>query len=423
MKKILVVNVALIGEESGTGYSLNSIFCDYPQTDIMQVSLQIAPQHYVTTIDNTLFISRSCIPIDYSVRKLLSMIRSKKKRVSDLLILSANIPQKNIKGALHDFFRGLLDMSYAKLNKEIMNKIKLFEPDLIYTCGSTIRIHKIVNMISKKLEIPIILHLMDDWPETIYTSSFLSSFAKSKIMKELFITNLLSKQNFAISNALCKKYEEKYKKTYIALMNPAKYIVSNPIVSDNRTVEFIYAGSLSLNRWKSLLEIAKGIYELNLQGKHACFKLYIPTSWNTREINEIFGQFNVEINNYVSNSEVNEVYSKADVLVHVESFDETFRKFTKYSLSTKIPEYMGAGKPILAYVPAELYGGCFISENKAGLVANNLDELNLCLTQMIDDKLKRLILANGGITCARNNLSINSTTEKLNSVILHTSHK
>jgi glycosyltransferase involved in cell wall biosynthesis len=417
MKKILVVNVVLIGEESGTGCTLNSIFCNYPQTDIMQVSLQIAPQNYKTTVDNTLFISSNCIPIDYGVRRLLSLIRNKKKRVSDLSILSANIPQKNLKGALHDFFRGLLDMSYSKLNKEIMNKIKLFKPDAIYTCGSTIRIHKIVNTISKKLDVPIILHLMDDWPETIYTSSFLSSFAKTKIMKELYITHLLSKQNFAISNSLCKKYEGKYHKPYIALMNPAKYIVSNPIISDNSTVEFVYAGSLSLNRWRSLLEIAKGIYELNLQGKHACLKLYIPSSWNSKEINELFRQFNVEINNYVANSKVYEVYSKADVLVHVESFDESFSRFTKYSLSTKIPEYMGAGKPILAYVPHELYGGCYIRENKAGLVANNLDELKLCLTQMIDDKSYRLILANGGIICARNNLSVDSTIEKLNNVL------
>lgn len=417
MKRILIVNVVLVGEESGTGHTLENIFCDYPQANIMQLSLQIKPERYKTTIKNTMFINKHCIPVDNAFRNLFTKLRIKKKNIDNNSVISATIPQKNVKGALHDFVRGLLDMSFISLDSEIISCVNAFSPDVIYTCGCTIRIHKVVNYLSKKFQIPIILHLMDDWPETVYTSSFLSCFARRKIHSELIKTNLLSITNFAISEALCQKYEKKFRKPYIPLMNPAKHIVTNAIIEDKEIVNFIYAGSLSLNRWKSLLQIAEVIYDINRTKKCASLKLYIPEDWNNSKTKEMFSVYDVEINNYLSNEKVSEVYDKADVLIHVESFDENYKQFTKYSLSTKIPEYMGAGKPILAYLPKELHGGNYITENNAGLVANDMKELKRCIVKMVKERACRHYFANGGIISAKEKHSIESVRLKLYKVL------
>ena len=42
------------------------------------------------------------------------------------------------------------------------------------------------------------------------------------------------------------------------------------------------------------------------------------------------------------------------MLVHVESFDNKSRQLTKLSISTKIPEYLATGKPIIAIGPREV---------------------------------------------------------------------
>lgn len=417
MKRILIVNVVLVGEESGTGNTLKNIYCNYTNTHIMQLSLQIKPLNFTTTIENTIFLTKACIPIDNAFRSVFFMRNLKKKTNSLSNVSAATIPQKNIKGAVHDFIRGLLDMSAVRLDNEILYKIDLFNPEIIYTCGCTIRIHKVANFLSKRYRIPIVLHLMDDWPETLYTSSFLSLFARKKINRELAITHSLSITNFAISEALCEKYENKFGKKYIPLMNPSKYITTNLFVKDKGIIEFIYAGSLSLNRWKSLLQVAEVLHNINIMKKCANMKLYIPSAWNTVEIKNLFEKYEVEINNYVANDKVYEVYERADVLIHVESFDENYRLFTRYSLSTKIPEYMGAGKPILAYLPKDLHGGEYITKNNAGLVAHNINDLKACIFKLVEDSSSRCELAIGGLACAKEKHSIDSVHTKLFEVV------
>ena len=45
---------------------------------------------------------------------------------------------------------------------------------------------------------------------------------------------------------------------------------------------------------------------------------------------------------------------KADSLLHVEAFDEKSKKSTRLSVSTKIFEYLYAGKIILGYGPSDV---------------------------------------------------------------------
>ena len=54
--------------------------------------------------------------------------------------------------------------------------------------------------------------------------------------------------------------------------------------------------------------------------------------------------------------------NKADVLVFVESFAEEQIEKTRYSLSTKIPEYLSLKKPIFAVGPENISSMRYISD-------------------------------------------------------------
>jgi hypothetical protein len=78
----------------------------------------------------------------------------------------------------------------------------------------------------------------------------------------------------------------------------------------------------------------------------------------------------------------------------VDSFDKTSRTYLHFSLSTKIPEYMGSARPIFAYGPEELASIQYISETGVGLTVG-VQEFNklvstlreLCLSKSLRESL------------------------------------
>lgn len=382
----------------------------------MQLCLRLKTDHECTAIDNTIYIQKNSIPV-YSWVNRFRKSKDKVKNNAGQLRVSASIPQKGWKNAVRNAARDFMDLEPCRIPDEIMQKIKMFSPDVIYTNGSSTRVHTAVNKIARKLGIPVILHLMDDWPETIYTTSFLSAIPRMRLLSQLKKTNALCHTNFAISKPLCDKYAQKYQKPYIELMNPVINMRNAVNFVEHEGIRFLYAGSLSLGREKSLIKIAELLYNKLGSSIHTEFTLYVPDQYNTKEMKERFGRFGAIVCNYIPNAELQKRYDDADVLVHIESFEEKYRDFTKYSLSTKIPEYMGAGKPILAFLPCELYGYQYIKENAAGLVAHDEPSLNEALDKMLTDSDLRQQMAENGIHCAKRNHSLESVKQKLSTAV------
>jgi glycosyltransferase involved in cell wall biosynthesis len=71
---------------------------------------------------------------------------------------------------------------------------------------------------------------------------------------------------------------------------------------------------------------------------------------------------------------------ESDVLLHIESDDKYLRKLTGLSVSTKIPEYLMSGRPVLGYGPEEVASMRLLNDNGVGVVisSENNDELVVC---------------------------------------------
>jgi glycosyltransferase involved in cell wall biosynthesis len=78
------------------------------------------------------------------------------------------------------------------------------------------------------------------------------------------------------------------------------------------------------------------------------------------------------------------VLRRANVLVHVESFGSAERQYTRLSVSTKIPQYMSAGRPILAYGPGDVASCQYVQDSSSGVVVGRQDR------QDLTDALRRL---------------------------------
>lgn len=413
MKKILFINGFTIGEKSCTGNTFRNIFLNYPKSSLLQFIVDDKNELNSTTNLNTIFAEKEYYPIEKFVRKLIP-----RKSIKEDSFPSFNDNFKvTFKAAIKECIRGIFDMSFIRFPTNIIKKIDDFDPDVIYTCGPTIRILKITNYFAKRYKVNVIVHYMDDWPEMMYTTSFLSYFARSSILRQLKLVHEHSVQNFAISPFLAEKYSKIYNKPYTDLMNPAKEIVEQPHRRNSNIIRFTYAGSLGSERWENLLVIADILKQLKNEGLNSEFHIYIPPNLNTEKNRRLFMKKGALIFNYVPLENVGQVYADADILVYMESFDERLTKYLTYSLSTKLPEYMGAGKPILCYLPKELLVGNYISENGAGLVSNDRKQLEENIKLLITDANLRYKLSCNGIKCARKNHSMEGNDLKLNRVI------
>ena len=110
-------------------------------------------------------------------------------------------------------------------------------------------------------------------------------------------------------------------------------------------------------------QIAKSLKEINDSEKRKCFlKVYSSQILSNKIVEAINLDGASEFCGSLSASQVAEIYAGADILLHVESFDSNAIASTKYSFSTKIPEYLSAGKCVLAVGPAEVASIRYLSD-------------------------------------------------------------
>jgi glycosyltransferase involved in cell wall biosynthesis len=89
----------------------------------------------------------------------------------------------------------------------------------------------------------------------------------------------------------------------------------------------------------------------------------------------------------LDNAGVSKQIQDSDILIHVESFEKKYRAYTKYSISTKISEYLASNRCIIAYGPNEIASILLFTENNIGITLTDLDSI-----YEMKQKLKKLII-------------------------------
>ena len=150
----------------------------------------------------------------------------------------------------------------------------------------------------------------------------------------------------------------------------------------------VYAGGLHYNRWKVLAQIACILAEINNSNQKKCFlKIYSAQNISEDIVKKLIVDGASEFCGSVSASPIADIYANADILLHVESFDKKAIASTKYSFSTKIPEYLSAGKCVMAVGPAEVASVRYL-RNMACVASKNSD-LSSVLTELINNEQYR----------------------------------
>jgi len=240
-----------------------------------------------------------------------------------------------------------------KISDDFLKWVKEFSPDFIYCQLSSLKLILFVTDLHKKTQIPIALHMMDDWPTTISKKGILRSYWQRRINKGF--NKLISKTSvfMSISDAMSKEYEIRYGYKFIPFHNPIdinfwrKYQKNNYELNEIPTI--LYAGRIGIGIENSLKEIAEAVKTVN-DKPGVNLKFIIKTNETPDWIHEFSC---VEAQEMEPHYKMPEVFSKADILLLSLDFSDESIRFTKYSMPTKASEYMASGTPILLYASSE----------------------------------------------------------------------
>ncbi|GEM_PF-1093938 len=304
------------------------------------------------------------------------------------LIIKTNVSSsQKLKQNLRLSVSASVDMLNYKINNDLIKFIRNNDPDIIYLLPYGRRIINLALNIKKQFNLPVLPHFMDDWPSTIYKKSSLTLIQRKLTLKTLY--NLLNscETSLVISDAMKKEFEKRYKKTqFFSLMNDVEeYLGSSGNDKLEGKISLCYAGGLHLNRWSSLLELCKIVKESIYIDEIAIYTG--PNDW--KNVEQHFKEFHfVVYKGFIKQTDVLKTLNNYDALIFIESFDENIKEYTRYSISTKIPEYLSLGKTIIAVGPSDIASIIYLKENNLAIICDDTNRTmwNEILKNSLNDK-------------------------------------
>ncbi|MDP9929209.1 hypothetical protein [Variovorax paradoxus] len=401
--KVLVVSAAPINRIDATGITMSNLFAGWPIDRIAQIydSASAPDPAYCAKVWR--FSSNDIASVRLA-KKILGRFRASRSRQ---IAISTDTSTVQVQDFSNDL--GLLaavgDIAPFRASPTLLEWADEFAPDVIYTLLGGSRICGLVIQLAKRLGKPVVPHFMDDWPSTLYESHRLRKLFRGVMARRLTDVFRRAPIGLAIGSGMAEAMNARYDKKFDYFMNCVECNSGIPVIknSDSNAVRFGYVGGLHLNRWRTLLALAETLEATTFSGISLSLEICAPA----KDI-ELYGKHFSSFGSVsrlfsVPPDQVANVLGSYDVLVHAESFSPEDSRFTKLSVSTKIPQYMAAGRPILAIGPNSLSSIQYIVQSQAGLIVTE-EGVNSMLTdalrQLAESETRRYMLGQAGYRTA-----------------------
>lgn len=404
--KILIINTQSMNHDNATGVTLRSIFSRYPIDNIMELYMQPCVKAKESLAVKSLKLEFASCPIRTLASRVYQSTNTKLNKSS--VQASGCLLKERIKARLIM----AIDFEPVFLTKNVRRIIRNFQPNCIYTLGNAIDIMKYVYKVAEEFQINILPHFMDNWQES-------HRYGEDKYPCHLKVTQFWLKKIYsksvcalAISQKMAEVYEKRWNKKHYALMNTID-VKKFCCISEKEDCRVIsYVGGLHLNRYKSLMEIAKAIDIINSdKSMHLILKIFTDEKSINRYSDKLMKYHCVELHEYVPHDKIVEIYKISNILVHIETFDLEYRSFIMYSLSTKISEYLASGRAIFLYAPNDIFVSEYLKQNNAAETVSDKDKLVGAIKHLLFDEQYKNIICKNALSLAFQNHDIKSTRQ------------
>jgi glycosyltransferase involved in cell wall biosynthesis len=428
--KVLIIGQSF-NKNSGGGITISNLFYGWPKDSLAvasndnlrsDIDISVCEQYYQLGYNEKLH----PFPLNLFLPKIKCgvLINNKKsyielKQEGNAIKGKYERIYKLLSAALK--FLGIYNVLYKlKITPEFKEWVTAFNPDIIYSQLSTLELIRFVSEIHKLFYKPVALHIMDDWPSVINTPGLLFPYWKKVIDREF--RELLDKSSIfmSICESMSEEYKIRYNKEFIPFHNPIEignwlpYSKTDWSLKDKFTI--LYAGRIGRGIKKSVFEIAKAVNSISKINNNVVFEIQTNNLFDLKKLI----RFNDHIKwvKPIEYTELTKRFSNVDLLILPEDFDSASIEFLKYSIQTKVPEYMISGTPILVYADKRTAlakyairdGWAYVVTNNDGiLLMQALEKLysNQSLRKELAERAREIAIQNEDAMIVRENFRKN----------------
>lgn len=267
--------------------------------------------------------------------------------------------------------------------KELDEFLDSFKPDIIlHSMDGYIHLNRIIEYSIKRTKAKAIGYIWDD--NFTYMQSSKIGYKIYRFFQRKSLKKLAKKTQgfFSISQKTKVEADDFFNIDSKILTKP---LYSIPTISDDTVTEpikFIYTGNLLYGRKESLFAFSEVMGQLP-QDRIYC-DVYTQTLLSDSEI-EFLKNNRCVVHKPISQKEVLKLQRESDVLLFLEALDGPNAKTARLSFSTKITDYLSAGKAIFAIGNMDTAPIEYFLENKSAIVATDRNQIKEMLVILTDN--------------------------------------
>ena len=314
--------------------------------------------------------------------------------------------------------------AFSWIGKILERQLRELQPDIVYAHLGNYCLTKITCAACERLGIPMFIHVTDDFVTSLYAQMPFSTRLQAASDRSFRHAVAYAHGLAAISPVMAEEYRRRYEKqwSWFTTLIDADAYDPSPRPADG-VIRLVYAGNLALERWRPLRKLALAIQALrNKQGIDAQLEIYAPPEQINAYRRELHVPQASELRDWLPAEELPRVFHDADILVHAESFDPALANYTQFSFSTKLSQYMMAGRCILMFGPEEIGSSQMVRIADAGLRigTNESQSLTDALQRLLVDRSLRERCGQNGRLYAMKWFESQSGRERFRNVMLET---
>ena len=232
----------------------------------------------------------------------------------------------------------------------LKNFIEQFNPDIVF-CPRLItpKLMRLERTVSKYTKAPFIAFTGDDEASLEGVSWSPLYWLRKYYIHRMFKRHVsLYKFYLMHSKDQACEYNRKYGIATSTFFKCGTFTEQLKDRKPGSPIRLVYAGRLYCNRWKSLAQIGMALKQINANGVRMVLDIYTTENLSTAQKKALSEENFVYVKGRVSPTELNQIYQRADIALHVESMDKKNRLLTKVSFSTKIIDLMSSTCAIMA---------------------------------------------------------------------------
>lgn len=272
----------------------------------------------------------------------------------------------------------------GKYNLDAMKKfIDECDPDIIFSQRrGSIKMCRLEQIVMGMTSAPMIAYTGDD-EYSLYQFSMSPIFWMRRIWTRKWLRNTVKRYSllYSQSERQMKEYEKDTRVKTKFLVKCGSFDQSKIHTFIGKPIQIVYAGKLYCNRWKTLRMLTKAIEKINEENHKLIFCLNIYTAdIISKKMNDALNDgINSIIHGAVSAQEVINIYSKSDIVLHVESFDLHNRLLTQDSFSTKVIDCLASGAAVMAICWEKHAAFQYLKRQNAAITASSIEEIYMNL--------------------------------------------